>query len=111
MTKQPYSPTPWTYEYSPYTVQPQASPRGDGAEIAAFQILDADGVKVFDTNEDSPAELQEANACLASRAPTLLAALIVCAGLLADYDEAEGEEGDAYREAVAAIAQATGRAA
>src|SRR5260370_15252220 len=47
---------------------------------------------------------------LASVAPRLLAALIVCADLLADYDEAEGEEGDAYREALAAIAEATGRA-
>ena len=36
--------------------------------------------------------------------------LIVCADLLADYDEAEGEEGDAFREALAAIAEATGRA-
>jgi hypothetical protein len=50
-------------------------------------------------------------ASLASVAPRLLAALIVCADLLADYDEAEGEEGDAYREAVAAIAEATGRPA
>ena len=43
--------------------------------------------------------------------PRLLAALVVCANLLADYDESEGEEGDAYREAIAAIAEATGRAA
>jgi len=48
---------------------------------------------------------------LASVAPRLLAALITCANLLADYDEAEGEEGDAYREALAAIAEATGSAA
>jgi hypothetical protein len=48
---------------------------------------------------------------LASVAPRLLAALITCADLLADYDESEGEEGDARREAVAAIAEATGRAA
>ncbi len=43
--------------------------------------------------------------------PRLLAALVACADLLADYDEAEGEEGEAYREAVAAIDAATRRAA
>jgi hypothetical protein len=48
---------------------------------------------------------------LASAAPRLLAALIVCTNLLADYDDSEGEEGDAWREAIAAIAEATGRAA
>lgn len=111
MTKQDHSPAPWTYGYNPYTVQSEASPLGIGAEIPAFEIFDAGGNKLFDTNEDSPAELQEVNACLASTAPRLLAALIVCANLLADYDEAEGEEGDAYREAVAAIAEATGRTA
>ena len=50
-------------------------------------------------------------ASLASAAPRLLASLITCANLLADYDESEGEEGDAWREAVAAIAEATGKAA
>jgi hypothetical protein len=48
---------------------------------------------------------------LASVAPRLLASLITCANLLADYDDSEGEEGDAWREAVAAIAEATGRPA
>jgi hypothetical protein len=47
---------------------------------------------------------------LALVAPRLLASLITCANLLADYDDSEGEEGDAWREAVAAIAQATGGA-
>ena len=40
-------------------------------------------------------------------APRLLAALNRCAMLLADYDEQEGEEGDAYREAIAVITDAT----
>jgi hypothetical protein len=31
-----------------------------------------------------------------------------CAKLLADYDESNGEEGEAYRESVAAIAEANG---
>lgn len=103
MTTQTHSPAPWAYEYSPY--------QGRNGEIPAFEIFDADGNKVFDSNEDTDAELQEANARLGSTAPRLLAALIVCAALLADHDEAEGEEGDAYREAVSAIAEANGRAA
>jgi hypothetical protein len=109
MTATQHSPAPWSYEYSPYR-----SSRGeDGieSELPAFEIFDADCNKVFDTNEDTPSDLQEANACLASAAPRLLASLITCANLLADYDEAEGEEGEAYREALAAIAEATGRQA
>lgn len=103
MTASEYSPAPWAYEYSPY--------QGRNGEIPAFEIFDADCNKVFDTNEDTDAELQEANARLGSTAPRLLAALIVCANLLADHDETEGEEGDAYREALAAIMEATGRSA
>jgi len=104
MTAPKHSPAPWWgYEYSPY--------QGRYGEIPAFEIFDANGNKVFDSNEDTDAELQEANARLGSTAPRLLAALIVCAELLADYDEAEGEEGDAYREAKDAIDEATGRAA
>jgi hypothetical protein len=62
-------------------------------------------------NEDTPCELQEANARMASSAPRLLASLITCSNLLADYDESDGEEGEAYREALAAIHEAIGRAA
>src|SRR4029077_19024690 len=104
-------PEPWSYEYSPWTVRSQHDSRGVGAEIPAFEVFDAEGDKVFDTNENTPADLQERNACLGAAAPRLLASLITCANLLADYDEAEGEEGDAYREALAAIAEATGRGA
>lgn len=104
-----HSPAPWSYEYNPYCIRQE--PDGIESELAAFEIFDAEGDKVFDTNEDTDAELQEANARLGSTAPRLLAALIVCADLLADYDEAEGEEGDAYREATAAIDEATGRPA
>jgi hypothetical protein len=109
----PHSPTPWSYQYSPYTVRDRGTDATCtvGDELPAFEIFDADGNKVFDTNEDTPADLQQANACLGSAAPRLLASLIACANLLADYDEAVGEEGDAYREALAAIAEATGRAA
>lgn len=40
-------------------------------------------------------------------ASKLLVVLNRCATLLADYDEQQGEEGDAYREAIAIIAEAT----
>ena len=99
-----YSPTPWSYEYNPYTLQ-----RGEAAaeELPAFELFDTEGNKIFDTNEDTPSEVQEANARLAVAAPELLAVLDRCAILLADYDEQEGEEGDAYRDAIAAITAAT----
>jgi hypothetical protein len=102
MSTKNHSPAPWSYDYSPYTGH-------DGSEIPAFEIFD-EGDKVFDTNEDTPSELQEANARLGSTAPRLLAALITCANLLADHDESDGEEGEAFREAKAAIEEATGRA-
>ena len=100
-----FSPAPWSYMYSPYTVRDSGTDASStvGDELAAFEVFDADCNKVFDTNEDTPADLQEANARLGSTAPRLLTALIACANLLADYDESEGEEGQAYREAVAAI--------
>ena len=111
MTALKHSPAPWSCDYSPYTVTSEHHPRGVGAEIPAFEIFDADCNKVFDTNEDTPCELQEANARMAASAPRLLASLITCANLLADCDESDGEEGEAYREAVVAIAEATGRPA
>ena len=74
-------------------------------------MFDADCNKVFDTNEDTPCELQEANARMGGAAPRLLAALVTCANLLADYDESDGPEGEAYREALAAVTEATGRPA
>ncbi len=67
-----HSPTPWTYEYNPYTLQ-----KGDAAtkELPAFEIFDAEQNKIFDTNEDMPCDIQEANARLASAAPAMLDAL------------------------------------
>ncbi len=99
-----HSPTPWSYEYSPYTLQ-----SGDAAatELPAFEVFDAEQNKIFDTNEDMPSEIQEANARLASAAPELLAVLNRCAILLADYDELDGEEGETYRDAIAVITAAT----
>jgi hypothetical protein len=109
MTAPEHSPAPWSYDYNPYRVRRE--PDGIESELPAFEIFDADCNKVFDTNEDTPCELQEANARMASSAPRLLASLVACANLLADFDESDGPEGDAYREAVAAITEATGRAA
>ena len=113
MNTSQHSPAPWGYEYSPYTVRTPGThgTKKVGNEIPAYEIFDADGNKVFDTNEDTPGELQEANARMGAAAPRLLASLVTCANLLADYDEADGPEGEAYREALAAIAEATGRAA
>ena len=112
MTTTEHSPAPWSYAYSPYTVRDTGTDSTStvGDELPAFEIFDAEGNKVFDSNEDTPPDLQEANVCLASAAPRLLTALITCANLLADYDESDGEEGQAYREALAAIADATGGA-
>jgi hypothetical protein len=69
-----HSPAPWTYGYNPYTVQ-----SGDAAaeELPAFEVFDAEQNKVFDTNEDMPCEVQEANARLATAAPTMLEALLL----------------------------------
>lgn len=108
MTDTKSSPAPWAYQYSPYTVRLADDCGSDaaGTELPAYEVFDADCNKVFDTNEDTPADLQEANAKLATAAPALLAALKICAALLADYDEDTGEEGDAYREAMAAISEA-----
>ncbi len=107
LTAPDYSPAPWSFEYSPY--RSRRGEDGIESELPAFEVFDADCNKVFDTNEDTPPELQEANARMGASSPRLLAALIVCADLLADYDETEGEGGDAYREAKAAIAEATGK--
>ena len=109
MTAPEYSPAPWSYEYSPY--RSRRGEDGIESELPAYEVFDADGSKVFDTNEDSPGELQEANARMGAASPRLLASLVTCANLLADYDESDGPEGEAYREALAAVTEATGRPA
>ena len=58
-----HSPTPWSYEYNPYRVR--RGQDGIESELPAFEVFDDDGDKVFDTNEDTPAEQQEANAVIA----------------------------------------------
>jgi hypothetical protein len=109
MTAPQHSPAPWSYDYRPYRIRKGED--GIESELPAFEIVDADCNKIFDTNENTTCELQEANARMAVAAPRLLASLVTCANLLADYDESNGPEGDAYREAVVAITEATRRAA
>jgi hypothetical protein len=69
-----HSPAPWSYECNPYTLQREGV---DDSELAAFEICDAEQNKIFDTNEDMPSEIQEANACLAAAAPEMLEALLL----------------------------------
>jgi hypothetical protein len=66
-----HSPVPWTYEYRPYTLEKDGS---ESRELPAFEVFDAEGTKLFDTNEDTPCEVQEGNARLAATAPAFLAA-------------------------------------
>jgi hypothetical protein len=72
-----HSPAPWGYQYNPYILQATGNDASDtvGREIPAFEIFDAEGNRIFNTNEDMPEEIQEANACLATAAPKLLDAL------------------------------------
>ena len=69
-----HSAAPCSCVYSPYTLQTAGV---DDRELPAFEIFDAEGNKVFDTNEGMPAEIQEANASLATAAPALLEALLL----------------------------------
>lgn len=98
-----HSPAPWRYEYSPYTLQATDSGiDAAGSELAAFEIVDAGGSKVLDTNEDTPSGLQEANARLATAAPALLAA---CRMVVARWEH--GDLAEAARACDAAVALAT----
>ena len=67
MTTVKPSPAPWAYEYNPYTVRltGDRDSNAAGTELPAYEVFDAEGNKVFDTDEDMPGEIQEANACRA----------------------------------------------
>ena len=56
MSITPCSPAPWSYQYSPYTVRDPGTDATStfGDELPAFEVFDADGNKVFDSNEDTP---------------------------------------------------------
>jgi len=109
MTTTKYSPAPWGYQYNPYTVRPVGCDSA-GTELPAYEILDAEGNKVFDTNEDTPGELQEANACLGAAAPAMLAALRLAQEALNTAPRFRVGDTDSYRIAASvdkAIEQAT----
>jgi hypothetical protein len=106
-----HSPFPWYYEYSPYTVQ-AASDTSDpvAKELPAFVVYDAECNKIFDTNEDTPAELQEANAHLASAIPGMLAALQLAQAALNTAPRFRVADTDSYKIAATvdrALAEAT----
>jgi hypothetical protein len=103
------SPTPWSYEYNPYTLQ-----RGDDAatELPAFEIFDAEQNKIFDTNEDMPCEIQESNARLAASAPAILEALRLAQRALNTAPRFRVGDSDSYKIAAIvdeAIREATAR--
>ena len=95
MTNLTHTPAPWEDNGSGL-IYGQCS--GDGGE-APF-------VADVCNNPNAYTEQEQANARLIVAAPKLLAALGECANLLADYDDHPGEEGIAYREAIAVIAEA-----
>ncbi len=79
----------------------------DGTEDIAI-ILEADGEELAYSR---PFWMPEGNDPVPPTlaAMRLMAALSECARLLANHDEQEGEERDAYREAMTIITEATGR--
>lgn len=92
----------------------------DGTEDFGI-VVDCNGKPIVSSRECQTCWLPEAKSGtvpdlvhqlqLMASAPRLLAALTDCVRLLADYDEDQGEEGDVYREGIAAICEATGRIA
>ena len=92
---------PWTLHFE-----------GDGTEDLAI-IRDANGEDMAATRPfwqpegDDPIPQTLAAALVMKAAPNLLRALVWCSSLLADHDESEGEEGQAYRAAIRAINEAT----
>jgi hypothetical protein len=76
-----YNSSHWSYAYSPYMVR--SGDDGIEHELPAFEVFDGNGNKVFDTNEDSSAEVQETNAKLGAAAPELL---VACRWALTDLE-------------------------
>ena len=80
-------------------------PKAFGEELT---VMD-NPVDILEVREEAEIYgVPEAQAERRGACPRLLAALTRCSELLADHDQSEGEEGEAYREAVAAIAEANG---
>jgi hypothetical protein len=98
-----------SYEYNPYKVQ-----NGDAAatELPAFEVFDAEQNKIFDTNEDMPSDIQEANACIAIAAPAMLEALRLAQSALNTAPRFRVGDTDSYKIAAivdGAISDATAR--
>ncbi len=76
-------------------------PKGFGEELTAMQnpvdILDVRQEAEIHGEHTGPEDLKD----------KLLASLTTCATLLADHDESDGPEGEAYREAISVIAEAS----
>jgi hypothetical protein len=93
---------------------PRSDPQkggADGRALPAFEIFDAEGDKLFDTNEDMPAEIQEANVRLATAALAMLEALRLAQRALNTAPRFRVGDMDSYQIAAQvdnAIAEATG---
>ena len=84
----------------------------DGSEIPGFQVLDAECNKVFETNEDTPAELQEQTHASVQRPPSCSKPSPIF-NIMHDYESSieKGYVQQAMKQAKVAIDTATGRAA
>ena len=101
-----HSPAPWSYDYSPYTLERGGA---EETELPAFEIFDAEQNKIFDTNEDMPSDIQEANARLATAAPAMLEALRLAQRALNTAPRFRVGDTDSYE--IAAIVDAAIKAA
>jgi hypothetical protein len=97
MTTQQPTPLPWAV----WKVAP------DSDQHQRHIITTADGEHEITSIVHRESDADHIARCVNSHG-RLVEALIACANLLADYDVSDGEEGEAWREAVAAIAEATG---
>ena len=96
---------PWSLHFDRNGTEDVAIIRDDeGADLVHSRHFG-----LADRDDPLPATLAALRVMVA--APRLLGSLTTCANLLADYDESDGPEGEAYRDAVVAIDEATGRAA
>ena len=97
MTTQQPTPLPWAvWQLSP-----------DSDEQQRHIITTADGEQEITGIVHREADVWHIVRCVNAH-DRLIAALITCANLLADYDESDGLEGEAWRQAVAAVAETTG---
>jgi len=97
-------PVRWLFEYSPYTRMGEAE-----VEIPAFEIFEAGGEKIADTNESRSCSEQEQHAALIAAAPELLEVVATLAKLVESILGIEGvplSAADELERARAVIAKA-----